>query len=231
MQRTFDRELTELKKTLLHMGALVEQMIHRSTTAMVDRDAAIIEEVLDIEHEVNLQQIKIDDLAIKLIATKQPMASDLRSLITIARVNSELERIGDQSVNICENVEKLLTEPPLKPLIDLPIMAQEANSMVRRSLDSFVNGDTALAREVILNDDKVDALKDQIFRELLTYMMSDASTIRRSLSLILVSRNLERIGDHATNIAEEVIYLVQGRDVRHPRDLRQEKKETNNSDA
>jgi phosphate transport system protein len=218
MERMLDRELTELKKKLLHMGALAEQMMHSAIQALVDRDSSGIDAILDQEHQVNLLQIQIDDLAIKALATQQPMAADLRYIITTLRINSELERIGDQAINICDNIEMLLAEPELKPLIDLPLMCKEAEQMLRSSLDSLVNRDVSLAQSVILSDDKVDALKEQIFRELLTYMIKDPSSARRAIALILVSRNLERIADHAVNIAEEVIYYVQGRDVRHPRE-------------
>lgn len=222
MERTMDRELNELQKKLLHMGALAEQMIHLVMQALVERNGTLIDQVLDLEHQVNLMQLDIDNMGIKLLATRQPMAGDLRYIITSLRINSELERVGDQAVNICDNTEILLAEPPLKPLIDLPQMATDAQQMLRQGLDAFVARDAQLAQNVTLADDKVDALKDQIFRELLTYMISDSSTIRRAMALVLVSRNLERIGDQAVNIAEEVIYLVQGRDVRHPRETRAE---------
>jgi phosphate transport system protein len=153
---------------------------------------------------------------VTLLAIRQPMATDLRFIVTASKISSDLERIGDQVVNISENTHYLLQQPELKPLIDIPNMAQEAKKMVRDSIDSFVKQDVLLAQAVIMHDDKVDAYKEQILRELLTYMMADASAIKRGLALILISRNLERIGDHATNIAEEVIYVVQGRDVRHP---------------
>jgi phosphate transport system protein len=145
------------------------------------------------------------------------VANDLRFLLAATRINGELERIGDLAINITENVQVLVEHPPLKPLIDIPRMAELARTMVRQSLDAFVQGDAALAQSVIMTDDTVDALKDQIFRELLTYMLNDPRTIERALALILVSRHLERIADHATNIAQDVIYLVHGRDVRHPR--------------
>jgi len=216
MQRVFDRGLAELKERLLKMGGLVEQMIHRAVESLVRRDGDLIAEVVDLEHQVNVAQIEIDNLAVRLLATQQPMAVDLRNIIACSRINSELERMGDQAINICDNTQFLLAEPELKPLIDIPIMATEVKQMVQRSLDSFVKRSVEQAQEVILSDDRVDALKDQIFRELLTYMMSDPSAIRRAISLILISRNLERIADHAVNVAEEVIYFVQGRDVRHP---------------
>jgi len=152
---------------------------------------------------------------LRLIALHQPMAADLRLLATVVKINSEIERIADLAVNMCESTHFILAKPLVKPLIDLPEMAEIAQKMVSESLKSFTGSDVALAQRVLDEDDRVDDLKDQIFRELLTYMISDPSTIDRAISLILISRNIERIGDHATNIAEDVIYMVQGRDVRH----------------
>jgi phosphate transport system protein len=173
------------------------------------------------EDELNRLQIEIDELGMLLLATQQPVAADLRFIIAATKINSELERIGDLVINITENVHVLLQQPELKPLIDIPRMADLARKMVRDSLDAFVRGDVLLAQAVIMMDDQVDALKEQVLRELLTYMMADPRSIERAMALILISRHLERIGDHATNIAEDVIYMVQGRDVRHPRTPRQ----------
>lgn len=216
MERHLDREIASLKERLLHMGSLAQKMIELSIKCLVDRDESLIEQVFKHEEEVNHLQIEIDDRGMKLLALMQPMAVDLRFLAATIKINSELERIADQAVNICQNTQFLLKQPQLKPLIDIPRMAELARKMLSDSLDSLVNRDVELANSVLKEDDKVDALKDQVFRELLTYMISDPGTIQRALSLILISRNLERIGDHATNIAEDVIYMVQGRDVRHP---------------
>jgi phosphate transport system protein len=216
-ERPFDKELADLKKRLLTMAAIAESMIDQTVSELVSRDEQAAAEVPSSEEELNRLQIEIDDGVLRLLATRQPVANDLRFLLAATRINGELERIGDLAINITENVQVLVEHPPLKPLIDIPRMAELARTMVRQSLDAFVQGDAALAQSVIMTDDTVDALKDQIFRELLTYMLNDPRTIERALALILVSRHLERIADHATNIAQDVIYLVHGRDVRHPR--------------
>jgi phosphate transport system protein len=197
------------------MGGLVEQMTRRVIRALVERDIGILPEIRSMETQVNLLHIEIDEACIELIALRQPAAVDLRFIAAAMKINTDMERIGDQAINIVERAEVLLTVPPLKPLIDIPRMADIAQEMLKASLDAFVNGDDALALETIHRDDEVDQLKDQVFRELLTYMMSDPSTIPRAMELILVSRHLERIGDHATNICEDVIFMVKGKDVRH----------------
>jgi phosphate transport system protein len=199
------------------MAATAEAMIDKTIRELVDRDEQAAEPIGMYEDELNRLQIEIDELGMLLLATQQPVAADLRFIIAATKINSELERIGDLVVNITENVHVLLQQPELKPLIDIPRMADLARKMVRDSLDAFVRGDVLLAQAVIMMDDQVDALKEQVLRELLTYMMADPRSIERAMALILISRHLERIGDHATNIAEDVIYMVQGRDVRHPR--------------
>jgi len=215
IHRHFDQQLSELRSRLVHMGALAESMIEKAVKSLLDRNAGRHPEIFNQEEEVNNLHIEIDERVINMLALQHPLAADLRLVVMCSKIAGELERIGDQAINICQNTEALLRYPPLKPLIDIPIMAEIARRMLRESLDAFVRQDTALALKVLNADDEVDAFKDQIFRELLTYMMSDPGTIPRALSLILISRNLERVGDHATNIAEEVIYLAQGRDVRH----------------
>jgi phosphate transport system protein len=211
----FEAELQTLKNRLLTMGALVEERAHQAIKALVNRSQESAEQIIASDKEVNDLQIDIDDRCLKLLATQTPLASDLRLITSAMKINSDLERIGDQAVNIAENVIKLLPQPPLKPLIDIPRMAEIAQQMTRDALDSFVKRDVTLARDVLRRDDEVDSLKDQVFRELLTYMMADPGTIQRALALILISRNLERIADHATNIAEDVIFLVEAKDVRH----------------
>jgi phosphate transport system protein len=205
-----------LNGKIIEMGSKAVEMLRTAVQALVERKVELTEQVLAAEHQMNQMHIENDETALKLLATQQPMAADLRFLVTAMKVNSELERIGDQAVNIAESTQVLLKQPPLKPLIDLPMMAQEAERMVRESLDAFVKRDAIEAKGVIMMDDKVDAYKDQIFRELLTYMMSEPSTIPRAITLVLVSRNIERIGDQAVNIAEDVIYMTLGKDVRHP---------------
>ena len=215
-QRQFDKQLDNLKKKLIHMAALVESMIDKTISELVSRDEHLAEKVPQYEEELNRLQIEIDEQALTLLATQQPVAADLRFIVAATKINSDLERIGDLVINITENVHVLAQQPPLKPLIDIPRMADLARRMVRESLDAFVGEDPLLAQSVIMTDDQVDDLKDQVLRELLTYMMCDPQAIERALALILIARHLERIADHATNIAEDVIYMAQGRDVRHP---------------
>ena len=211
----FEEELQVLKQRLLTMGALVEERAHHAVRSLIDRRLDEAQRIIDSDQEVNDLQIEIDDRCVKLLALQQPAASDLRLITSALKINDDLERIGDQAVNIAQNVIKLLPQPPLKPLIDIPRMAEIAQAMTRDALDSFVRKDADMARRVLKRDDEVDELKDQVFRELLTYMMADPGTIQRALALILISRNIERIADHATNIAEDVIFLVEAKDVRH----------------
>jgi phosphate transport system protein len=214
MERHFEVELQALRDRLLTMGGLAETMIHTGIKALVDRDESLVQAVLAHEEEMDLLCIEIDDRCFTQMALHQPMASDLRLLVASIKINSDLERIGDQAVSIALRARSLLNQPQVKPLIDIPRMATIVQEMVRNSLDAFVRQDPELARRVIDGDDEVDNLRDQVFRELLTYMMGDTATIPRALDLILISRNLERIADHATNIAEDVIYIVKGEDVR-----------------
>ena len=211
----FENAIQGLKTRLLNMGALVEERLHHSVQALMERRLDVAEEVIVGDGEVNDLQIEIDDRCLKLLALQAPMATDLRLITVAIKINADLERIGDQAVNIAENAVKILKAPPLKPLLDIPRMAEMAEQMTRDRLDAFVRRDAALARSVLARDDEVDLMKDQVFRVLLTYMMADPGTIERALSLILVSRNLERVADHATNIAEDVIFLVEAKDVRH----------------
>ena len=215
MKKHYREELGNLKETVLRMGGLVEQMTHRAIQALVERKIEMLAEVNTMESQVNQLHIDIDEICLEMIALRQPTAADLRFIAAAMKINTDMERIGDQAINICERAEFLLTVPPVKPLIDIPRMAEIAKGMLRDALDAFVNGNDALAYETIKKDDLVDQLKDQVFRELLTYMMADPGTIARSLDLILVSRHLERIADHATNICEDVIFMVKGKDVRH----------------
>ena len=214
MERHFEVELQALRDRLLTMGTLAETMIHKGIKALVDRDQSLVQAVLAHEEEMDLLCIEIDDRCFTQMALRQPMASDLRLLVASIKINSDLERIGDQAVSIALRARSLIGQPQLKPLIDIPRMASIVQEMVRASLDAFVAQDPDLARRVIDRDDEVDSLRDQVFRELLTYMMGDTTTISRAIDLILISRNLERIADHSTNIAEDVIYIVRGEDVR-----------------
>jgi phosphate transport system protein len=215
VQRHFHEELEALKQTLLAMGGLVEDQIRRAMKALLERDDAIAQEVIDRDRQVNTYDVEVDEQCVELLALNQPAAGDLRFITTAMKIVTDLERIGDQAVNIAQRVLELNREPQLKPYIDLPRMAEKAQRMVKESLDAFVARDTTLARQVCGKDAEVDALKEQIFRELLTYMMEDPRTIPRAIRVILISRFMERVADHATNIAEMVVYLVEGKMVRH----------------
>ncbi len=197
------------------MGSLVEAMIQYSIKILVERKEDLAKDIKKHEEDVNHIQVEIDEICLKLLALYQPTAGDLRFITSAMKINSDLERMGDQAVNIAENSLDLLKEPPLKPLIDLPKMAEIVKNMVKDCLDAFVGKDPELAGKVLQTDDQVDKFKDDIFKELLVYMNQDANNISRAMDLILVSRNLERIGDHATNIAEDVIFMVSGKDIRH----------------
>ncbi|HEV8531437.1 MAG TPA: phosphate signaling complex protein PhoU [Methylomirabilota bacterium] len=215
MQRHFHEELEALKQTLLAMGGLVEDQIRRVMRALLERDDALAQEVIDRDQQVNAYDVEVDETCVSLLALHQPTAGDLRFITTAMKIVTDLERIGDQAVNIAQRVLELNRQPQLKPYIDLPRMAEKAQAMVKESLDAFVARDTALARKVCAEDADVDALKEQLFRELLTFMMEDPKTIPRAIRLILISRFMERVADHATNIAEMVIYLVDAKMVRH----------------
>lgn len=215
MPRHFDEQIQDLLERLVLMGRLAESMIQLALRVLIERNESLAEEVVRKEKDVNDLQMEIDDRAVKLTALQQPVGSDVRFLFMASRIATELERIGDQAVNICQNAHHVLKATPLKPLVDLPRMGELSESMVRKSIEALVNRDCDLARSVLEEEKEVDLFRDQIFRVLLTYMMADPGTIERALALILMSRNLERVGDHATNIAEEVIYLVEGREVRH----------------
>jgi len=215
MKREFDEELKILKEKLLRMASLAEESIILAVNSLKERKEELAQKVFKGEEAINILDIEIDKLSLRLLALRQPMAVDLRFITSAMRITSELERIGDQSVNIAQRALELLKFPLLKPLIDIPRMASLAQNMVIDSLNAFVNRDEKLARDVCQRDDEVDDLNDQIFRELLTYMMQDPSTINRAVDLILVGRHLERIADHATNISEDVIYYVKGKTIKH----------------
>src|SRR5512137_1748821 len=215
LERPFDEELKELKAKLLEMAARAEEQIALAVRALKDREEKLACLVLDRVEAVNLNDIEVDDMCLRLLALRQPLAADLRFITSAMKIGSDLERIGDLAVNIAERTLDLLQHPQLKPLIDIPRMAQIAQDMVRDALTAFVNGDAQLARDVCERDDQVDRLNDQVFRELLTYMMQDPRTTSRAVGLILVGRHLERIADHATNIGEDVIYMVRGKTIKH----------------
>jgi len=215
MERPFDEELKGLKEKLLEMAARAEEQIALAVRGLKDRDEAMACLVLDREEAINLLDIEIDEMCLRLLALRQPLATDLRFITSAMKISSDVERIGDLAVNIAERTIDLLKAPQLKPLIDIPRMAQMSQDMVRDAINAFINRDEKLARDVCERDDRVDELNDQVFRELLTYMMQDAGTISRAVDLILVGRHLERIADHATNIGEDVIYMVEGKTIKH----------------
>jgi phosphate transport system protein len=215
MERHFERDLEELKERLLWMGSLAERAVHQAVQAVLEEDASLAQRVLDEEPAVNEMQMEIDERVLQMLALHQLMAADLRMVLAVSRINADLERIGDQAVNIAESAQRILRHPRVKPYVDLPRMSELAETMVRDSLNALVRKDVTLAKTVLERDDQVDGLRDQMFRELLTYMMEDSAVVFPAFELILVAKNLERIGDHATNIAEDVFYIVAGRDVRH----------------
>ena len=215
MPRHFHEELEHVKEKTLKMGSLVEAMVERAVASLVDRDSRLAEEVIASDQKVDALDVEIDEDCLRLLALQQPAAKDLRFITTAMKITTDLERMADQAVNICQRAIELNEEPQLKPYIDIPIMSQLAQKMMREALDAFVRRDADLARQVIPEDNKVDALKNQVFRELLTFMMEDPRTIPRAIRLILVSRHLERIADHATNLAEMVVFLVEGKTIRH----------------
>ena len=214
-ERPFDEELKDLKEKLLEMASRAEEQIGRAVRSLRDRKEAVACDVLEKEEAINRLDIEIDEMAMRMLALRQPMAADLRFITCAMKISSDVERIGDLAVNIAERTLELLKFPQLKPLIDIPRMAEMAQGMVKDALNSFVTGDVDLARNVVLRDDQVDQLNQQVFRELLTFMMEDPETITRAVDLILVGRHLERIADHATNIGEDVIYMVKGKTIKH----------------
>jgi phosphate transport system protein len=215
MERPFDEELKGLKAKILEMAAYAEESITFAIRCLKERDEGLVGEVMRREEAINHLEIEIDEMCMRLLALRQPMAADLRFVTSAMKISSDLERIGDQAVNIIDRTIELLRHPQLKPLIDIPRMADLAQNMVRDSISAFINRDDRLALDVCERDDQVDQLNEQVFRELLTYMMQDAATITRAVDLILVGRHLERIADHATNIGEDVIYMVKGKTIKH----------------
>jgi len=222
METHYQQELNKLKEHLLKMAGLVERAIRNGVEALMNRDTPLAEKTIAADKAINEMEILVDEECLKLLALHQPMAADLRFITSAMRINTELERIGDQAVNIAERAVSLNQEPQLKPYIDIPRMAEITQSMVKDVLDAFVNADANLARSVCERDDQVDSLNDQVFRELLTYMMADSRTITRSVHLIIVSRCLERIADHATNIAEGVIFMTKALVIKHHADANAE---------
>ncbi|OGW49672.1 MAG: phosphate transport system regulatory protein PhoU [Nitrospirae bacterium RBG_19FT_COMBO_42_15] len=215
MERKFDEELKNLKDKILKLGALVEEQVQNAVNALVKRDSSLAKDVIEKDTQVNRIEVEIDEECIRLIALRQPVGVDLRFITTAMKLVTDLERIGDLAVDICERAMELNLEPQLKPFIDIPRMADISMQMLKGALDAFVNRDSKLAQEVCARDDEVDNLNVQIFRELLTFMVEDSHTISRAVRISYISKYLERVADHATNIAEMVVYLVEGKIIRH----------------
>jgi phosphate transport system protein len=215
--KAFEQDLRSLRDKLLLMGGKVEGAIAESVRALTERDSPLAEKVVESDAEVNRLEIEVDELCRRILALRQPAASDLRLITTALKIVTDLERIGDLAVNIAERALDLNQVPPLKPYVDLPRLAELAQVQVKKALDAFVSSDPVKAQEVLLGDEHVDDLFVKIFNDLLGFMMEDAKNIRRGTSLMSIAKHLERVGDHAMNVAEMVIYMVKGTDVRHPR--------------
>jgi len=218
ISRRYDQDLEQLRERILAMGGNLVGMIKETMRALLERDSGAARRMIEYDHEINRQEVTIDELSLNIIALRQPAASDLRFITLALKVSTDLERIGDLCVNIAERTLELNEEPQLKPYIDLPKMAEAAEGMIVDALEAFLRGDADLAAAVTRRDDYIDQLNSQIFRELLTFMMEEPSVISRAIDLILVARFIERMADQATNIAEEVVYLVEGVAIRHQHD-------------
>ena len=219
--RRFEEELEQLNAKLLEMSALVEMAVMRSLTAVLDKDGGAAEEVYKNEGRINQIEVEIDTFAIDLLATQQPAASDLRLIVAALKINTDLERIGDLAVNVAQRATSLIQAPLISPIVDIPHIGALVQSMVRKSLDSFVHRDAELARSVLASDDAVDSLRDASYHELTSYMERDPRHIKQAVDLLAIVRNLERIADHSTNIAEDVLFMVKGIDVRHHAEVRE----------
>ena len=215
ISRIYDAELFEIREKLLEMGGKVEVMINNAMKSLVDRDSELAGQTITFDHEINHLEVEIDEKCLQVLATRQPTARDLRFITLALKIVTDLERIGDQCTAVAKRALELNQEPPLKPYIDLPRMAHWARVMVKEALDAFVQGDDALALKVCKDDQFVDDLNEQIQRELLTFMMEDPETISRAIKINYISKCIERIADHATNVAEMVIFMVKGKDIRH----------------
>lgn len=217
--KKYEEDLKKLREDILYMGGLVEDQIQKAIKSLVERDSDLAKIIIERDHEVNRLDVNIDELCIRTLALHQPAGRDLRFITTGLKITTDLERIGDMAVNICERTLELNEEPQLKPYIDIPRMARISERMIRESLDAFVREDTELALKVCKDDDQVDQLNAQIFREVISFMMADPQTINRALKITSVSKYLERIADHATNIAELVVFMAKGKSIRHVKDL------------
>ena len=221
MHRHFDDELKLLKEKLLRMSSLAEEAISSSVKALVDRDANLAAKVIDSDDAINMLEIEIDELSLRLLALHQPQAGDLRFITSTMKINNDLERIGDLAVNIAQLVKYLMRSPALKSISEVTKMASGAQDMLRDSLNAFVNGDSKLAEDVCRRDDTIDNLNRKIFMDLLDLMLKEKKAVEQALDLVLVARNLERIADHSTNICEDVIYIIEGKIIKHHIDERE----------
>jgi phosphate transport system protein len=219
--RHFEQELQQLKGKLLEMSALVEASVQRSVAAVTQKDRSAADQVLRDEARINELEMEIDEFSINLLATQQVVAADLRLVVAALKINTDLERMGDLSVHIAQRAISLLSEPVIKPMVDIHHMSALVESMVRKSLDAFVTNDADMARSVLSSDDAVDSLRTASYHELVSFMEKDPQHISQALDLIGITRSLERIADHSTNIAEDVMFLVKGIDVRHHAEARQ----------
>jgi len=217
--KKYEEDLKKLHEEILYMGGLVEDQIQKAVKSLVDRDSELAKIIVERDHEVNRLDVEIDELCIRLLALHQPAGKDLRFITTGLKITTDLERIGDMSVNTCERALELNQEPQLKPYIDIPRMARIAQRMTRESLDAFVREDTDLALKVCKDDEEIDQLNSQIFREVIAFMIEDPHTVSRAIKISSISKYLERMADHATNIAEMVIFMVKGKSIRHMKEL------------
>lgn len=215
MERRFESELKDLKNRILAMGGYVEQAIEKATQALQERSSKKLQEVYDLERKVNEAHIDVDKACLEVLARLSPVAADLRLILAIIKINTDLERLSDQAVNISHNAEHYLEDPSVDVALDVPKMATLVRAMVRNSLDAFMRSDTELAQQVLESDDAVDEIKNNVFQKLIPFMRDNPDKIEAALNLILIARNLERMGDHATNIAEDAIFACTGEDVRH----------------
>jgi phosphate transport system protein len=213
--REYEQELRRLREQLLFMGAKAEEMIRGSVRALTERETSVAEQMIAFDETIDRLELEIDELCMQILARRQPVASDLRFITMALKLVTDLERIGDLGVNICERVIELNAEPPLKPYVDMPNMARDVQEMLHEALDAFVAADADRAQRVIVRDRNIDAYYSQIFRELLTYMMEDPRNIFRATRLQSIAKYLERIGDHVTNLGEMVVFMVKGKDIRH----------------
>jgi phosphate transport system protein len=224
ISKQYEKELKALREKILAMGNRLVDMIDQTMHALVERDSDLATEMIEFDHEINRLEVEIDEMSLNIIALRQPAASDLRFITLALKVTTDLERMGDMCVNIAERTLELNKEPQLKPYLDLPKMAEATTSMIRDALEAFLRRDDQLATQVTVRDDEVDNLNEQVFRELLTFMLEDPKTITRATRLIFISKYLERMADHATNIAEMVIFMVKGKDIRHMSIIEEKKK-------